>query len=133
VGDRASYDFKEVVTMVPCQKAPEGFLNLHVQFSATINPKKVTVAGDHEVQDIIWRLSPRLSAAVLAVAQAKPDPLSDLNALREEVAREVDRIFQAEFKKWTFSDDYEVHVVVVSMHFTNGSVQCKTESAWRYY
>jgi len=133
VGDRASYDFNEVVVMAPCAKAQEGFLNLHVQLSATINPQKVTIAGNSEVQEIVSRLYPRLAAAVTAVIQPQADPLSDLDALREKVAQEADRVFNAEFRKWAFSEDYEVQLVVISMHFTNGSVPCKSESVWRYY
>jgi len=133
VGDRASYDFNKVVVMVPSPNAPEGFLNLHIQLSAAINPKRVTLAGHDEVRDIVWRMFPRLAATVTETVQAQPDPLSDLKTLREKIRGDVERVFRAEFCKWAFADDYEVRIEVVSMHFTNGSVEPRSESAWRYY
>lgn len=133
VGDRASYDFKEMVIMVPAEKAQDGFLNLHIQLSAIINPRKVTFAGDHEVQDIIWRQYPRLATRVTETVLSNHFPLSDLNILRESVTQEANRVFDTEFHKWASAGDYEVQLVVISMHFTDGSVACKSESAWRYY
>ena len=122
VGDRASLTFTEIVVSVP-RAAEPGFQNLHVDLGALINPKKASRFSPYEVEDIVRRTEPRISAHLLDVILAA-GPIADpeLTRLRDRITLEAQAAFDSLFGTWKHAEEYEVRVVVTSLYFTDGSV-----------
>jgi hypothetical protein len=128
VGDRASMALTEVVVSVPSPAAP-GYQNLHVVLGALVNPKKVSLFSPFEVEQIIRRAEPRISAHLLGIILASGSlGAPDLPRLRDRIAIEAQAAFGTLFGTWKHADEYEVRVVVTSLYFTDGSVGRPPES-----
>ncbi len=122
VGDHGVVVLDEVVAGVPSEGSETGFLNIHVVLAGVINAKETSLPKGGDVRDIIWRLYPRISSAVVATLQQKSARTEDISILREEILKEANGVFAAEFAEWASSKDYDVHIVVMSLYFTNGGV-----------
>jgi hypothetical protein len=122
VGDRGGVPIEEVIAAVPCKDDQTGFMNIHVALAAIVNPKQTTLSDLQDVRSIIFRLSPRISSAVVTVIQQRPASAEDFSTLRDSIAREANRVLSGEFSKWTSAEDYDVQIVVTSLYVTDGSV-----------
>lgn len=122
VGARSSLSLDELVVAIPCERAPLGVANLHISLAGIINAKKTSLGKTDEVRAILFRSSPRIAAAIVAIVQEQSAAARDLGTLRLLVAREADRVFADDFNKWTAASDFDVQLVVTSLYLTNGSV-----------
>jgi hypothetical protein len=78
----------------------------------------------YDAEGIIRRLAPRLSARVVEVVQEpgrSAIALSDLNSLREEIAKAVQTVVDERLGQWKYAKYYKAEVVVTSLYLTDGT------------
>jgi hypothetical protein len=122
VGDRASVSFDEVVVSVSVADTKEAYQNLHVGLAAIINPRKETFYNPYQVESIVRRLEPRISAEVLKLVEGNRVSLQELGPLRARVGAKVQDVVGQTLARWTHASEYDVEVVVVSLYLTDSSV-----------
>lgn len=127
IGDRAMLELDEMVFTVNLQDdlpATSPYQNLHVRFTAVINPKATTTAGSlYEVDDIVGRLQPRIRARVVEIVPiGHPVAVQSLESLKTTITQEAQAAFRSSFAKWKHADDFDVQLVVASYYLTDLSV-----------
>jgi hypothetical protein len=127
IGDRAMLELDEMVFTVNVQDtlpATAPYQNLHVRFTAVINPKATTTAGSlYEVDDIVGRLQPRIRARVVEIVPiGHPVAVQSLESLKTTITQEARNTFRNSFAKWKHADDFDVQLVVASYYLTDLSV-----------
>lgn len=133
VGDTASVLLSEVVVSVPVSEESVPYRNLHVSCSAILNTEKVSMVAQFQVENIIYRSKTKLSAEIVKeLTKRGVINISDMEKLRSELVDKAQTIFDAVFSKWTYSDAFDVDIVITSMYFTDGSVG-KNESGRRFW
>jgi hypothetical protein len=121
VGDRAAIDLTEVVVSV---RSDKGQQNLHVWFSALINPtERINPHELEEVEGVLRRAEGRIAAQATAdLAGRASVPLASLGKLREELASAGQRTLETAVGRWRLRDRFRIEVAVTSIYFTDGSV-----------
>ena len=123
VGDRASIAFDEVIVSVPMQGAREPYQNLHIGLTAIINPRKVSTYNPMQVEWMMRRLEPRMSAEVLRLlTEVQTVSPQKFGPLRLEISSRAQDVVRQTLASWTHASEYEVEIVVVSIYLTDGSV-----------
>ena len=85
--DRTSVSLAEVMVSVPVEGAHQVYQNLHVGLAAIINPRKGSAYDANQVEWIVRRLEPRISAATLqVVCEGGTVSPHKLGALRQSIA-----------------------------------------------
>lgn len=128
VGDRASVEMNEIVASVRAAGLDKQFVNLHITIGVVINPRKVTTYQPYEVESIMRRLEPRVSAEVLKLVLGTTVSVSGLPELRDQIQIRTASTIQEALTHWTEAAAYEVRSLVLSMYLTDGSVG-KTRTA----
>lgn len=132
VGDRESVGLDEVVVSVPA--GDSSYRNLHIELSAIINPRQVSVYDPNEVRSLVTRLQARIEARLVEViVELGEIGAGDLASVRDRVAREAQSVLDAALATWKHSSAYQVEVAVVSLYFTDGSVEVQKESRPRWW
>lgn len=124
VGDAETYELKEVVASVRLNDKNE-FMNMHIVFSAIINPKEDFIAPStySDLRNIVNRLQSRIQSQVLAeLLSMEPAVSLNLQKSKEIFTTKAQAVFDNEFKKWSKSSYFEVKIVVSSLYLTDLSV-----------
>jgi hypothetical protein len=91
--------------------------NLHVTLGAIINPRSATFSTPYELTDIISRSKARMDARVVDIVSMS-GPISDLSALKRQIADAAQSVFGSAYAKWEKAKDYQVEIVVTSLYLT---------------
>jgi hypothetical protein len=115
--------FDEVMAAVPVEGAHQVYQNLHVGIAATVSPHTNSTYNPNQVNWILRKLEPRVSAAILqVVTDSGTISPRKVGAFREAVAAKIQEVVAQTLSTWEHSPDYEVEVTVVSMYFTDSTV-----------
>ena len=135
VGDYYTTQFADIIVSVPTGLAlPTGnenmsHENLHLSFSAIINPKDLSFSSKYDVGDIVRRYYERLASniveEILSYGEVK---VQDLPVLRNKILQKAQVEFDKMFSKWSHSNDFEVEIVLTSIYFSD---ECGTRSTRR--
>lgn len=133
VGDYFTTQFSDIIVSVPTGLAiPTGnenkpHENLHLSFSALINPKEGSLSSKYDAGDIVRRYYERLASniveEILSYGEVK---IQDLPNLRNKILQKAQSDFDKMFSKWSHSNDFEVEIVLTSIYFSD---ECSTRSA----
>lgn len=123
VGDYDSADFVEIVVSVPTGIHENHYQNLHVSFSALINPREATVKSSYKVSNIVQRFYVRLSSTIVEeILDYGRISVQDLAPLRDKLVNKAQSEFDQMFSKWSHSDEFDVEIVMTSIFLTDGNV-----------
>ncbi len=123
VGDYDSILLKEIIVAVPTGIIENQYSNLHLSFSALINPKEVTIGSTYDVRRIVHRFSARLSSIIVKdILAYEKITVQDLPSLRDKLIEKAQIEFNKMFSKWTYSKNFDVEIVLSSIFLTDGSV-----------
>lgn len=123
VGDRSSVAFEEIVVTVPVGGTPVGYQNLHVQLGAVVNPRELSFATIGDARGIVYRLEPRMAAAVVAfLCNRDVIAPSTLAALRQQIVTEAENVLRNALASWTHAEEFDIQILVTSLYFTQGAV-----------
>jgi hypothetical protein len=122
VGDRLVVPLAETVVAVPLAGADGGYANLHVTLAAAMNPRKAALGGQGDAVAILYRMSPRISSAIIARAQQeKAVSVDSLPALRAALLKEAEGVFRTAVGKWVHAGNYDIEFLATDFYLTNGS------------
>ena len=123
VGDYDATYLGEIVVAVPTGVQENHYLNLHLSFSALINPKEATIESRYNVRGIVQRFYPRMASEIVQVIlNYGRISIQDLPPLRDKLVEKAQPDFDQIFSKWTNSDKFEVEIVLTAIFLTDGSV-----------
>jgi hypothetical protein len=124
VGDYDSADLGEIVVSVPTGVQENHHQNLHLSFSALINPREAAIKSSYKAGNIVKRFYVRLSAIIVEeILNYGRISVQDLAPLRDKLVNKAQSEFDRMFSKWSHSDKFDVEIVMTSIFLTDGSVE----------
>jgi len=123
IGDYDTSNLGEIMVSVPTGDKANQYNNLHLSFSALINPKEATIGSSYNVSSIVQRYNSRLSAIIVKEILIYGNiSVQDLLPLRDKLLEKAQEEFNQMFSKWTHADKFDVEIVLTSIFLTDGTV-----------
>lgn len=123
IGDYYTSNLNEIMVSVPTGDKDNQYNNLHLIFSALINPKEITIGTSYDVSRIVQRFNDRLSSIIVQdILTYEKITVKDLPTLRDKLVKKAQTEFNQTFSKWTNAEKFNVKIVLTSIFLTDGSV-----------
>lgn len=122
VGDRHTLDLKEIIVSVPRAGGSGEIRNLHIFFSAIINPIKKSTANEYDAGGIVRSAQARIAAELIAdIVEGKIDTSRSMASIRFQIQERAKAILDPIYSTWTHAESFRVELVLTSLYFTDGS------------
>lgn len=125
LGDRSALELDEIVISLPLRDAqPQApYQNLHIALGIIINPVQPSLAPQYQVESLVGRLAPRISATVsAAAADLGTQNLAAAADLRRHILAVAQGVVDQAMHNWKYAADYKVEIVPLSIYWTDASV-----------
>lgn len=125
VGDRTSHSFREMLISIPIADSRNGYENLHLVITASINTKEDSMfSSTFSALNVVEKLEAKVASEILKVTETKePIKWGEVYRLKPAILAAVKKVFDNEYGKWKHRNRFTVDFAITVFYLSNSLEQ----------